>query len=643
MSRTARAGIAVVASFVFVALAVSPGLAFHGGSHFGDCPDVVTTDCIVLFRTGTVAGSTMSGSAPPAGVSLDVWSQDGVLQIQVNNANGVNSDGDPDMYELSPALTPTTQFIIRLRLGASFSPAVIFGQANVIAWYWDATVRELTIVAEPRSSSWVDPMCVPDNCPSPASRDYTAMALLAADDTVIETAPPEAAADITMFLTKYTGGFMATNGQYGGLPYLNPLTNAVEFDLGAPSLKSDGVTVNTGYFRVLVPDLVITDLWQLDPATLSAANVSVTMDGTPTNVTMTRVESCADLGILVGCPAGSDWAGWLFENLAVTFSTPTVSIAPVSSNSVVVDEPPAPVSVPESAPEAGGSLDLGSIVRLGSSGKVGVPVTLSGVGAQLGIAAGTSLSTSAGTFAGDIIPPFSITDPTGGKLSSVTALIASGLPVGQTEVVLSQPATLTLPVPAGGAASRYQPVEVDRTGKVKYLTGESAANGVALKVDRLGSATAPWQRAYGLAEVPAPPVLAATPSVPTQMGPHSSWAGQSGPVDLAAGQLADVTVRLLNAGDQPWMRGTLGKQLNLGSNAAGSTADVDSGLIVPLWGRDRFATTNESIVNPGEYGTLTLRVRAPTKPGIYRIYTRPVIDGVSWLEDQGIYVEVTVR
>ena len=34
---------------------------------------------------------------------------------------------------------------------------------------------------------------------------------------------------------------------------------------------------------------------------------------------------------------------------------------------------------------------------------------------------------------------------------------------------------------------------------------------------------------------------------------------------------------------------------------------------------------------------------APTAPGNYRLYVRPVIEGLEWLENVGAYVDVSVR
>jgi hypothetical protein len=35
-------------------------------------------------------------------------------------------------------------------------------------------------------------------------------------------------------------------------------------------------------------------------------------------------------------------------------------------------------------------------------------------------------------------------------------------------------------------------------------------------------------------------------------------------------------------------------------------------------------------------------VRAPTTPGTYTFYIRPLIEGAQWMEDYGIYWQITV-
>jgi hypothetical protein len=43
-----------------------------------------------------------------------------------------------------------------------------------------------------------------------------------------------------------------------------------------------------------------------------------------------------------------------------------------------------------------------------------------------------------------------------------------------------------------------------------------------------------------------------------------------------------------------------------------------------------------------QLATFTFKV-AGAAPGTYRLHVRPVVDGVAWLEDQGVFVDITVR
>jgi hypothetical protein len=48
------------------------------------------------------------------------------------------------------------------------------------------------------------------------------------------------------------------------------------------------------------------------------------------------------------------------------------------------------------------------------------------------------------------------------------------------------------------------------------------------------------------------------------------------------------------------------------------------------------------VVAPGAVGSFTFQIRAPSTPGTYAIYLRPVIDGVTWMEDDGVFLFVDV-
>ena len=56
----------------------------------------------------------------------------------------------------------------------------------------------------------------------------------------------------------------------------------------------------------------------------------------------------------------------------------------------------------------------------------------------------------------------------------------------------------------------------------------------------------------------------------------------------------------------------------------------------------RVAAQTEATVTPGGVGTFMFQVRAPMTPGLYAIHLRPVIDAVSWMEDEGVFLYITV-
>ena len=130
---------------------------------------------------------------------------------------------------------------------------------------------------------------------------------------------------------------------------------------------------------------------------------------------------------------------------------------------------------------------------------------------------------------------------------------------------------------------------------------------------------------------------AAVPAAPTF---HSAFVDQSAYPTMAAGTSTTVSVRFRNTGTATWQRGVAGAQANLGLNGdttAFSALGMNDGWISP----NRLATTTEASVAPGAVGTFAFRVRAPVAPGVYRLPLRPVIDGVTWMEDQGVFLVVT--
>ena len=45
---------------------------------------------------------------------------------------------------------------------------------------------------------------------------------------------------------------------------------------------------------------------------------------------------------------------------------------------------------------------------------------------------------------------------------------------------------------------------------------------------------------------------------------------------------------------------------------------------------------------PGWHTRFQFIIKAPMTPGVYKAYFTPVVDGIEWMKDIGIYWEITV-
>jgi len=62
------------------------------------------------------------------------------------------------------------------------------------------------------------------------------------------------------------------------------------------------------------------------------------------------------------------------------------------------------------------------------------------------------------------------------------------------------------------------------------------------------------------------------------------------------------------------------------------------------WPRyNRVAAQPADYVGPGQVAWFQFNMRAPSLPGTYRLYVRPLIEGATWLEDYGVFWQVTVK
>lgn len=120
---------------------------------------------------------------------------------------------------------------------------------------------------------------------------------------------------------------------------------------------------------------------------------------------------------------------------------------------------------------------------------------------------------------------------------------------------------------------------------------------------------------------------------------HSAWVAQSGYPTMSFGGTAQVWVKVMNAGSATWTKGT--------PTEARIGIVNDDQMLTQLGIADgwplasRPAVQAESAVLPGQTATFTFSVNG-VRLGSYPLRLRPVIDGLTWLEDQGIFLQITV-
>jgi hypothetical protein len=314
--------------------------------------------------------------------------------------------------------------------------------------------------------------------------------------------------------------------------------------------------------------------------------------------------------------------------------TPPPAEAPDGSRPVYT---PPPAEAPDGSrpvytpPSSAKRVETQLPVQLPSSGVITAPLTTSNGQAKLDLQVLTVVRRTDGTlFTGQFPPPAVRPDPTGGKVVSVFEFGAPGA-----SLVFDRPVTLTIPAPAGVDAHELQPVAIDASGGLTYLPGHVDGGTMSFETTHLSL--------YGLAKVTRPDLVGMRPTFTKKDGYHARWAGQSRYVELAAGQLADLAVRFVNSGSVGWTVGRPGQQAVLGSSdPLDNTRDAGI-LVASLYDQNRYATTSEASVAPGDLGTFSFRVRAPAAPGTYQIHVRLVIEGIAWLEDEGVYVQIMVR
>jgi hypothetical protein len=145
-----------------------------------------------------------------------------------------------------------------------------------------------------------------------------------------------------------------------------------------------------------------------------------------------------------------------------------------------------------------------------------------------------------------------------------------------------------------------------------------------------------------------PPPARVSAGIP---GFHAAWYGQSGYPTLCPGELSSAVVAYYNSGSRGWVRGRMGETAYLGTWDADPGQDEPTSLGGdgrmgspatgwPNW--NRVAAQPHDYVGPGQVVWFQFTIQAPQQPGFYRLYIRPLVEGATWMEDVGVYWQVTV-
>ena len=162
---------------------------------------------------------------------------------------------------------------------------------------------------------------------------------------------------------------------------------------------------------------------------------------------------------------------------------------------------------------------------------------------------------------------------------------------------------------------------------------------------------------------PTPPVVGCAGDVGPGIAPpasvssgvrgfHAAWYGQSGYPTLCAGETSTAVVAYKNSGSFGWVSGRMGEVAYLGTwgpepgqdRATPLGGDGQLGSPATGWPRyNRIAAQPAEYVGPGQVAWFQFTIQAPTTPGTYRLYLRPLVEGAQWMEDFGVYWVITVK
>ncbi|MBI2266188.1 MAG: hypothetical protein HYU64_13605, partial [Armatimonadetes bacterium] len=136
-------------------------------------------------------------------------------------------------------------------------------------------------------------------------------------------------------------------------------------------------------------------------------------------------------------------------------------------------------------------------------------------------------------------------------------------------------------------------------------------------------------------------VLLVEKPIPVQDDPnayHCAFVNQSPYPTVQPGQKISLWVDFRNTGQATWTSLSGGNRgVHLGTNGEGEK------FRAPGWlDPQRPAAVKPDGVAPGATGRFEFEIQAPSSPGTYRFWVRPIAENIGWMEDYGVYLNVTV-
>ena len=263
------------------------------------CDSVITTNCV---QSMTVNGaSTSSARAEPFFPDTDVLFSP-VYGIHPGTGLTYTAAGNPYRTLSNFSISTSDTFIIEILLDSFVPLATLATGGDIQSWSYDSGTKVATYTIKPVVMSR-GTTCDASSCQNQADVTMDAYLAFGSSDMSESTAP-------AAWVTALNGGYISTNGQF--VTYPMPGNNRFGFSAGAPHLKADG-TLNTGFFKVYLPDAMLSYMWSKD----SSANISF---DSRVNGDLSRITATVQSG------------GLLMEQTGISYSVNELSLEPSAEN-----------------------------------------------------------------------------------------------------------------------------------------------------------------------------------------------------------------------------------------------------------------------------------------------------------------------